>query len=187
MNIIVGLGNPGTAYTFTRHNVGTMILDNLRQVLECPQFTSNKRIFADVCKSQTNFFIKPQTFMNESGKAVRAALDFYKISQQAEESGGYRNLFVIHDDLDLELGSYKIKYGIGPKGHNGLLSIYQHIGTQNFWHVRVGVDNRQGDRTMPSQTYVLERFSAYEMEKLIQVKFDLVKELVQRLQNEGAK
>ncbi|MBP7842917.1 aminoacyl-tRNA hydrolase [Candidatus Woesebacteria bacterium] len=183
MNIIVGLGNPGDRYTLTRHNSGFMILDNLRQVLECPKYTSNKRISSDVCKTTHSIFVRPQTFMNESGKAVRAALDFYKVTGEAEKEGGYHNLFIIHDDLDLELGSYKVQYGIGPKGHNGLLSIYQHLGTQNFWHVRVGVDSRGGDRSMPPQTFVLERFSSLEQEKFNQVMFELVKELMQRISN----
>lgn len=177
MNIIVGLGNPGDRYAATRHNAGLLILDNLRQVLECPKYTSNKRISSDVCKTSQAIFIRPQTFMNESGKAIRAALDFYKASSEAEKEGGYHNLFVIHDDLDLQLGTYKIQYGIGPKGHNGLLSTYQYLGTQNFWHIRVGVDSRAGDRSMPPQTYVLERFSPIEQEKFNQVMFELVKEL----------
>ncbi|GIK84446.1 MAG: peptidyl-tRNA hydrolase [Patescibacteria group bacterium] len=181
MNIIVGLGNPGSRYELTRHNAGFLILDNLRQVMECPKFTSNKRIFSDVCKVDTSIFIKPQTFMNESGKAVRSALDFYKLLTKGSKEGGFHNLFVIHDDLDLELGSYKIQYGTGPKGHNGLLSVYQHLGTQNFWHVRVGVDSRQGERSIPPDVYVLEKFAPQELEKVNQVKFDLVKELLQRI------
>ncbi len=183
MNIIVGLGNPGDRYASTRHNAGFMILDNLRQVLECPKYMSNKRVFSDVCKTNQIIFVRPQTFMNESGKAVRAILDFYKIIQEGEKEGGYHNLFVIHDDLDLKLGSYKIQYGIGPKGHNGLLSIYQHLRTQNFWHVRVGVDTREGDRNISPQIFVLERFLPSESEKFNQVMFELVKELMQRVSN----
>lgn len=181
MNIVVGLGNPGDRYAATRHNAGSMVLDNLRQVLECPKYTSNKRISSDVCKTNQVIFIRPQTFMNESGKAVRSALDFYKISDEGQKEGGYHNLYVIHDDLDLQLGSYKIQYAIGPKGHNGLLSIYQHLGTANFWHVRVGVDSRNGNRSIPPQIFVLERFSPSELEKFNQVKFDLVKDLLQRI------
>lgn len=181
MNIIVGLGNPGERYELTRHNAGAMILDNLSQVLECPKYTNNKRIFSDVCKVNDNIFVKPQTFMNESGKSVRSALDFYKIFDSGKSKGGFHNLFVLHDDLDLELGSYKIQYGRGPKSHNGLLSIYQHLGTPNFWHVRIGVDSREGDRSLPSQNYVLERFTPKEFEKFNQVKLNLVKELLQKI------
>lgn len=183
MNIIVGLGNPGNRYASTRHNSGFMILDNLRQVLECTKYTNNKRIFSHVCKTNQSIFVRPQTFMNESGKAVKAALDFYKVTTMAEKEGGYHNLFVIHDDLDLQLGSYKIQYGIGPKGHNGLLSIYQYLGTQNFWHVRIGVDSREKDRSIPPQAFVLERFTPSEFEKFNQVMFELVKELTQRVSN----
>lgn len=182
MNIIVGLGNPGLRYENTRHNAGFMVLENLSQVLECPNYTTKKKIFADVCKVKESIFIKPQVFMNESGKAVRGSLDFYKLSNEGKKEGGYHNLFVIHDDLDLPLGTYKIQYGIGPKGHNGLLSIYQYLGTQNFWHIRVGIDTRNGDRTIPPQAYVLEKFSPDEIEKFNQVKIQLVKELVQKIQ-----
>lgn len=181
MNIIVGLGNPGGRYELTRHNAGFIILDNLSQVLECEKYSSNKKIFSLVCKTKDNVFIKPETFMNDSGKAVQSALSFYKASGELKKEGGYHNLFIIHDDLDLSLGTYKIQYGIGPKGHNGLLSIYQHLGTQNFWHVRVGVDAREGDRSMVPQNYVLERFTPQEVEVLGKVKMDLVKELVQKI------
>jgi len=179
--MFIGLGNPGSRYDSTRHNAGFVILENLRKVLECPQFTSSKKVFADVCKIKNVLFVKPQTFMNESGKAVKAALTYYSDSDTAQETGGYKNLFVIHDDLDLPLGTYKIQYGIGPKGHNGLLSIYQHLKTQNFWHIRVGVDSRQGDRSIPPQEYVLQRFSPQELEKFYQMEHILVQELIQKI------
>jgi PTH1 family peptidyl-tRNA hydrolase len=182
MNIIVGLGNPGSRYENTRHNAGFLVLDNLSQVLDCSGFTTQKKMFAEVCKNKESIFIKPQVFMNDSGKSVRGALDFYKLGEEGKKEGGYHNIFVIHDDLDLPLGTYKIQYGIGPKGHNGLLSIYQHLGTQNFWHVRVGIDTRNGDRTIPPQTYVLEQFSPQELEKFNQIKIEIVKELVQKIQ-----
>jgi len=181
MNIIVGLGNPGSRYELTRHNAGLMILDNLSQVLECDKYSSNKRIFSDVCKLKESVFIKPQTFMNESGKAVQGALSYYKATDEYKKEGGYHNLFIIHDDLDLPLGTYKIQYGIGPKGHNGLLSIYQYLGTQNFWHIRVGVDTRNGNRIIPPQQYVLERFSPEEFQVFNKTKIELVKELMQKV------
>jgi PTH1 family peptidyl-tRNA hydrolase len=178
--MFIGLGNPGTRYEYTRHNAGFVILENLRQVLECPKFTSSKKIFADVCKVKEAVFIKPQTFMNESGKAVKAALSYYD-KQASKEAGGYQNLFVIHDDLDLPLGTYKIQYGTGPKGHNGLLSIYQHLKTENFWHIRVGIDSRDGDRTIAPQVYVLQKFTPQELEKFNQMEHNLVKELIQKV------
>lgn len=181
MNIFVGLGNPGSRYELTRHNAGFMVLDNLSKVLECPEFTHNKKVFSDTCKVKDAIFVKPQTFMNDSGRAVQSILSFYKMDVEAKKTGGYHNLFVVHDDLDIPLGTFKIQYGIGPKGHNGLLSLYQNLGTQNFWHIRVGVDTREGDRTLPPQTYVLEKFSPEEMEVFNRVKIDVVKELIQRV------
>lgn len=181
MNIIVGLGNPGDIYQFSRHNAGFMVLDNLSSVLECPDFTNEKKVSARICKNQTSLFIKPETFMNESGKAVRAVLDYY--FSDLDKTSGYKNLYILHDDLDLELGSYKIQYGIGPKGHNGLLSVYQYLGTSNFWHVRIGVDSRMGDRSMPPQAYVLQRFTPEQLEKFYQVRIEIVKELLARISN----
>ena len=178
--MFIGLGNPGSRYEGTRHNAGFMILDNLRQVLECSQFTSSKKLFSDVCKVKDTIFVKPQTFMNETGRAVQAALSYYD-KESSNEAGGYKQLFVIHDDLDLPLGTYKIQYGTGPKGHNGLLSIYQHLKTENFWHIRVGIDSRNGERTIVPQVYVLQKFSPQELEKFNQMKFNLVKELIQKV------
>ena len=81
----------------------------------------------------------------------------------------------------MPLGTYKIQYGTGPKGHNGLLSIYQHLKTENFWHIRVGIDSRNGERTIVPQVYVLQKFSPQELEKFNQMKFNLVKELIQKV------
>lgn len=182
MNIVVGLGNYGDRYENTRHNAGFMVLDNLRQVLQCPEFSMNKKLFSEVCKTEQTIFLKPQTFMNESGKAVRAVIEYYKDKVVSKNTPGYQNLFVIHDDLDLPLGEYKIQFGTGPKVHNGLLSLYQHLGTKNFWHIRIGIDTREGDRTIAPQVYVLQKFTPDEKEKMNQVIYSLVKELSIRIQ-----
>jgi PTH1 family peptidyl-tRNA hydrolase len=98
--------------------------------------------------------------MNNSGQAVRALLDFFSISPDQFSAQSADQLYVIHDDLDIELGQFKLQLGTGPKVHNGLDSIYTHLGTKNFWHVRVGVDARQGDRSMPGKNYLLQPFTA---------------------------
>jgi peptidyl-tRNA hydrolase, PTH1 family len=113
--------------------------------------------------------VKPQMFMNESGKGARFAIRYFaqQIMPLSVENG--RQLVVIHDDLDLPLGQWKLQFGKGPKIHNGLLSMYRELGANSFWHLRVGVDGRGGDRTMPGSAYVLQNFSDEEKTTLEQV------------------
>ena len=143
MKLIVGLGNPESKYKNNRHNVGIMVVDELM---------SNGRIKEIVIK-------RSDKFMNHSGSFVLAQCTKYHIQ--------HTDLFVVHDDLDIPLGSFKIQFGKGPKVHNGLNDIYEKIGSDQFWHVRVGIDNRlqgTGDRIQGEQ-YVLEDFT--NDEKLI--------------------
>lgn len=91
---------------------------------------------------------KPQTFMNDSGRAAAALRQWYKPKQ----------LYVIHDDLDLALGKSKLQWAKGPKIHNGLLSLYQELGTHEFWHLRLGVDGRKPEDRLPGHAYVLSDF-----------------------------
>jgi PTH1 family peptidyl-tRNA hydrolase len=164
MWFIVGLGNPGSEYEQTRHNAGFKLVDFWSQARAqesgqaLPAAKLQKKLQTIVTKQADWVFGKPQTFMNASGQAVRALLDFYvgfdhqSPSAQAEI---LRHLVVVHDDLDLEFGKCKLQFGRGPKIHNGLLSIYQHLGTQEFWHGRVGIDGRGTDRKLPAKNYVL--------------------------------
>lgn len=159
MKVIIGLGNPGKEYQYTRHNLGFMVLDRLAQEVG-HTFTNSPKLHSETCKFADVLLCKPQTFMNTSGVAVRALLEYYKLM---ESEGKLDALYVVHDDLDLSLGTYKIQFGTGPKGHNGLLSIYEHVHTSQFWHVRGGVDNRGDNRSsiVPSD-YVLETFRKEE-------------------------
>lgn len=154
MKLIVGLGNIGDKYQQTRHNVGFMVADLLAQKLAL-NFANSSKTFSLVAKNQDYILVKPQTFMNDSGKAVRAVCDYYQINPTAE-------LIVVHDDLDIELGKIKRQQGVGPKIHNGLSSIYQHLGTADFMHLRIGIDGRAGDRSMPGSSYVLANFTREE-------------------------
>ena len=143
MKLVVGLGNPGDKYKGNRHNVGQMVLDRIQGSGVRDQRTGIK-------------LSKTGTFMNESGNAVRKAMNFYKL--------GVEDLIIIHDDLDIGLGEYKIDMGRGPRQHNGVTSVEEALGTKEFLRVRVGVDNRdqssgirvQGDK------YVLEDFTDEE-------------------------
>lgn len=149
MKVIVGLGNPGQEYENTRHNVGFMTVDLLAKELDL-SFESSAKLSSLVAKNADVVLVKPQTFMNRSGEALQAVLQFYKAEP--------KDLIVVHDDLDIALGEYKIQNGTGPKGHNGLISIYSSLGTQNFFHVRIGVDGRENDRSIPGKAYVLQPF-----------------------------
>ena len=132
MFLIVGLGNPGKFYKNNRHNIGYKIVDNIREVYNFPDFT--KKFKSDFSKSELNkrilFLLKPTTFMNNSGIALKVIKDFYNIN--------INNIYVIHDEIDLDQGLVKIKNGGGHNGHNGLKNIDNFIG-KNYNRVRVGI------------------------------------------------
>lgn len=155
MQTLIGLGNPDEEYALTRHNVGFRVVDEIAKRLKI-KLELNAKFSAEVGKSKDILLVKPQTYMNGSGQSVQAVMNFYKLSVE--------KLTVIHDDLDLPLGSYKIQFGHGPKEHNGLLSIYEALGTKDFTHARIGIDGRGGDKTLPGKTYVLQKFSGEEEE-----------------------
>ena len=132
MFLLVGLGNPGKTYANNRHNIGFMILENLEKFYNTPKFT--KKFKSEYLKTNINenvvFLLKPTTFMNNSGIAVKEIKDFYNIS--------INNVFVFHDEIDLNPGDVRIKKGGSHNGHNGLKSIDQFIG-KNYNRVRMGV------------------------------------------------
>lgn len=156
MKIIVGLGNIGDRYRQTRHNVGFRIVEKLA---EGERFREDKAQEAFICRKGNVLLVKPTTFMNESGRAVRKIMDFYKI--------GVVDLVLVHDDLDIELGDYKIQRGKGPKVHNGVSSVESATQTNEFWRLRIGVDSRKTNRFDGSGAdYVLSNFSSEDEEIL---------------------
>ena len=132
MFLIVGLGNPGKSYRNNRHNIGYKILDNIRKMYDFPEFS--KKFRSEFSKTELNkntlFLLKPTTFMNSSGIALKEFKSFYNID--------INNIYVIHDEIDLDQGRVKVKNGGGHNGHNGLKSIDKLIG-KNYNRVRVGV------------------------------------------------
>ena len=132
MFLLVGLGNPGKIYINNRHNIGYKIIDNIKNNFNFPNFT--KKFKSDFSKTllddQVVSLIKPITYMNDSGIAVKEIKKFYNID--------IKNIYVIHDEIDLDLGRVKIKNGGGHNGHNGLKSIDSFIG-QEYNRVRVGI------------------------------------------------
>ncbi len=147
MKLVVGLGNPGEKYMRTRHNVGFMLLDRMADSWE-------KKFDAKIAKIENSLLVKPETFMNRSGKAVAQLANFYKVSVD--------DICVVHDDLDIRLGEYKIQKGIGPKQHNGVESVETELGDKDFWRVRIGVDNRKEGERESGEDYVLAEFSDEE-------------------------
>lgn len=159
MQIIVGLGNPGVEYEHTRHNVGFDVLDILAKNMGVP-FTLQPKLKAMIAKKGDILLVKPQTYMNLSGMSVRATVQFYAKDMLAEERK--ESLYVIHDDLDIPFGKAKFVFGSGPKAHNGINSIREQLGGEQFWYVRVGIDARDKfDRVSPAD-YVLMRFTPDE-------------------------
>ncbi|MBI4034933.1 MAG: aminoacyl-tRNA hydrolase [Candidatus Chisholmbacteria bacterium] len=156
MKLVVGLGNPGEKYGITRHNLGFLLVDTLAGRKN--QFKLVRKFNSLICKLKTEncelLLAKPQTFMNRSGEAVRKLVNSYQLQVDS--------LYVVHDDLDIKLGEYKIQKGKGPKVHRGILSVEQSLGRSDFWRVRVGVDNRQATSDKRQVTsgdeYVLSKF-----------------------------
>lgn len=169
MIIIAALGNPGEKYKNTRHNVAWLALDNyLGEV----KWQENKRFKALTYESGEYFFIKPLTFMNLSGESLRAALDYYKLIPKTfgiinkKDSDLSSVLKVIHDDVDLDFGRVKVVKNSGSAGHNGLKSIINHLKTQNFSRIKIGIRNDFLKNPIPTEKFVLQNFSQEEESKL---------------------
>ena len=153
--LVVGLGNPGREHAGNRHNVGFMVVDRLARRHGGSWRSKFSGRIADVrIDSHRVALLAPDTYMNESGRSVKAAAQFYKLEPDA--------ILVVHDESDLEPGRLQARRGGGLAGHNGLRSIVQHLGTQDFLRLRVGVGRPgRGDRR-PLADYVLSDFEPEE-------------------------
>lgn len=167
MKVIVGLGNPGKEYENTRHNAGFIFIDALAQKLSLKlQFEkkfSLAYVKAEILQNgvaEDLCLIKPLAFMNNSGMVLHNFFSYFYSDFLEEDEGNH--LIVVHDDLDLDLGQYKLQKAKGPKVHNGLNSIYKHLGHKNFWHLRLGVDSRGGNRNIEPSNYVLMKMNQKE-------------------------
>ena len=134
IKLIAGLGNPGKEYEGTRHNAGFWWIEEFART-HGGTFKPESKFHGLVARSQVNgkeiLLLKPQTFMNASGRAVAALAQFYKITAA--------EILVVHDELDLPPGSAKLKFGGGPGGHNGLKDMIAHFNTRDFWRLRIGI------------------------------------------------
>jgi PTH1 family peptidyl-tRNA hydrolase len=219
MKLIIGLGNPGKEYVQTRHNVGFAVMDFLRFEWGFPDFAPNKKFSADISEgmvgppnpdesgfgaspeklrlgaSEKVILVKPLTFMNLSGVAVRALVDFYKLTPA--------DVFVIQDELDLPFGTHRLATDSSAAGHNGIKSIIEHLGTQQFHRLRVGISpqnsaagqapksSASGQATSDQSTsclrnahdFVLDRFTSEEesvLEKLFPTFKRLANEFIEK-------
>ncbi len=159
LQAIVGLGNPGQEHLLTRHNAGFWFVDALARRFG-GQFRGHARYQSDVCRIKIDAheitLLKPQTYMNRSGLAVRALMDYMKIPSE--------QVMVVHDELDLLPGIARFKLGGGHGGHNGLRDIITHIG-QNFWRLRLGIGH-PGDKSQVID-FVLQRAASKEEELIM--------------------
>ena len=171
MKVILALGNPGDKYTYTRHNAGFLVVDQLAAG-QSAQFSNKPKFFADIAelnsvklastadaKSSTAspqekvLLVKPTTYYNEVGVAARALMDFYKLTLD--------DLLIIHDDTDLDFGKIRIRKGGRDAGSNGLKSLHAHIGS-DFWHIRIGTDNLLR-RQVSTDRFVMMNFNSDEL------------------------
>lgn len=170
MKLIVGLGNPGERYENTRHNLGFLVIDHLLKELgtnkvDWKNTTKLKSEIAPFTISDEKILLaKPQTYMNNSGMAVQLLKDFYKVEPE--------DVWIVYDELDLPLGSIKIRFGGAAAGHHGVESIMESIGTDKFWRFRLGIGESH-DKTHAiskqevhdAKDYVLDKFHSSEAGK----------------------
>lgn len=151
MKLIVGLGNPGFQYENTRHNVGFMVIDEIAKKMN---LNINQKKFDSLLFVNSDFILlKPLTFMNLSGKAVKSVVDFFKID--------ISDIIIVCDDLDIKLGQAKIKISNSSAGHNGIKSIIEKLETSNFYRLKIGIGRPENKETKLS-SYVLGKFNSTE-------------------------
>lgn len=185
--LVVGLGNPGREYASTRHNLGWLALDEL--VKQASQVTGWKKKFQGEFTKGTLagrdcVFLRPETFMNESGRSVQPATQFFHVAP--------RDMIVLHDELDLPFADVRVKLGGGHAGHNGLRSLVQHLGTPEFVRVRMGVGRPPPGFAGEVADYLLSSFTVVEraivpdiVQKGVEATLKVLTEGVERAMNEA--
>lgn len=159
MKLVVGLGNPGDEYNFTRHNFGFLMLDLYAKINHLSW--EKPKLGATWLRSGDHIFIKPQDFYNNSGQAVQSFAHFYKITPE--------NILVVCDDFDLRFGETRFRSKGSSGGNNGLKSIIAHLGTSDFARLRLGTNDPETRKLVGDTKFVLDRFSAAEKAKLTSI------------------
>jgi len=173
MTIIIGLGNPGEEFNKTRHNIGFEAVDFFTKKNDLPDFELSKKHDSLVCQSKKVILVKPQTFMNKSGLAVK------KITAQNKKA----DLLVIHDDIDLPLGKIKVVKNRGSAGHKGVESIIKAVGNKNLARIRVGIAPLKGKAKAP-ENFVIKKFSEEE-QKIINKTVKKISDALELYMEEG--
>ena len=165
IKLLVGLGNPGNKYSKTRHNAGFLLLDELAKD-EGVLFSRQARFFGDLAElrigSELVYMLKPVTFMNRSGQSVSSVMKYYKISPD--------EVLVVHDELDFEVGTLKLKSGGGHGGHNGLRDIIASMGVKDFKRLRIGIGRPGAGKVVAD--YVLSDFSKGDLQQVKELFFN---------------
>lgn len=177
MKLIIGLGNPGNNHALTRHNAGFLCLDYLKKEWGTGEFQPDKKMSALISEGTMGrekiLLVKPETFMNASGTTVSQLVHFYKLEPT--------DIVVIHDDLDIAPGTYKLTNSSRAAGHNGVADIIEKLGTQDFTRIRLGIGRptEVAGACLPSHDFVLQNFSKEELALLTslfpQVKDEITK------------
>lgn len=156
MKIIVGLGNPGTEYEKTKHNVGFMVIDAITNSLTHTPWKEEQRALTCTASvaGEKVMFVKPQTFMNSSGEAVGPLMRYYKVAVE--------DVYCIYDDMDLPVGKIRIRPNGSAGGHNGIKSLISHLGSDHFAHFRLGIG-----RPLPKWTVVDHVLAPFDEEKRV--------------------
>lgn len=157
MKLIVGLGNPGDQYKNTRHNAGFIFLDSFAEKNGLT-WSHEAKFKAETTKIGDFILAKPQTFMNLSGEAVSALVGYYNVELS--------DILIIHDDVDLPISETKMQFDRGAAGHHGVINIIEHLGTQKFLRLRLGVGRPPQDSHIEVEDYVLMPFAQKELEDI---------------------
>ncbi|MBO6271163.1 aminoacyl-tRNA hydrolase [bacterium] len=161
MKLIIGLGNVGGKYTFTRHNVGFMLVDKIA-LDNGVTFKDNSKLKSLITKfykdGEEYMLVKPTTYMNLSGEAMRAVIDYYKINP--------KDMIIIFDDLSLDIGKIRFRANGSDGGHNGIKSIIKHLGSKDFTRLKIGIGPQP---PIPAEAFVLQNFESDKLDTLKEV------------------
>ena len=170
MKLIVGLGNKGNEYNNTRHNVGFMVVDNYINKNNLTLKSKLDGLYAEtIINGEKVIFLKPQNYINLSGDVISKYIKYFKID--------IKDILVIHDDMDLEIGTFKIRYKGGSAGHNGLKNIESNLKTNEYKRIKIGISKNNIDKV----DYVLGKFSLTELSKLnkvIDITYNIIEDFV---------
>jgi len=159
--LVVGLGNPGKKYKNSKHNIGFMAIDHYIKYNHL-SLKKKSTFTAEIAEYGDLIIIKPLTYMNLSGNAVRKVMDYYSINIE--------DILIIYDDVDLPFGKLRLRYQGGAGGHNGIKSIIEHLGSQSFNRIRFGIDKSEN---IEMKDYVLSDFSKTELKQLEDILIDI--------------